>query len=123
MIMLLQSIHKSMAEYFFIFFYALYFLKTYWNIVLIFMLNFAYIEKWEAEEFDKIYVMCLIHLSTNIPPIKHSSSMALKSLCVSKLQLVPDKLIALHFISWFPSNALYTVLLYVFSFRKTCWGS
>ena len=62
-----------MAEYFLIFtMFCLYFLMTYWNFVLIFMLNFAYIEKWEAEELDRINVMCLIHLSTKIPPIKHS---------------------------------------------------
>lgn len=52
---------------------CLYFLKTYWNFVLIFMLNFASIDKWEAAEFDGINVMGLICLSTKIPHIKYSS--------------------------------------------------
>lgn len=57
------------------------------------------------------------------PPTKHSYCKALQTLFLSKLQLVPEKLISLHFTSWFPLNALYTKFLYVFSFRENCWGS
>lgn len=71
---LFQSILKNMAEYLLIFsIFCSYFLKNYWNPVLIFMHNFAQIVKWEAEEFDRINVTCLIYLTTKIPPVKRSS--------------------------------------------------
>lgn len=72
--MVFQSIFKNMAEYFVIFsLFYLYFLKTCWDPLLIFTHNFAQIVKWEAEELDRINVTCLIHLTTKIPPVKHSS--------------------------------------------------
>lgn len=37
------------------------------------------------------------------------------------LQFFLDKLILLHFMPWFPPNALYTAPTFIFLYRKSCW--